>query len=321
MGFEVSFHPVDDELIQERLLPFVEGKEDIDDLVADAVRLAKVRHRAKAWGLGVLDLSQAEASPRGKRAEAAPGWCAKFDAELHVYGRPFFITVARPDQVSRAIDHYLAAQPEGVDAVAQEMLRVLSPDLVGQVRPKEGSLPDDDTLRAGIREEMDLLRECFQACAGKKKVRIPGGQMASPHEVFQHNFALPVLTFAAQFRPGWMARGHAWPTRWLAESGLEVAPFFESAAALFEPLFGTVPEIAAGLEKTISANYMVGGYIRPDNVSDFRIFLEEHLDKFRDADCRVDFQKILEAVQDAEREHMGFAEASELYSGSLGITN
>jgi hypothetical protein len=318
MEFDVSFHPVDVELIQGRLLPFVEGKGEIDDLVEDAVRISKVRLRAHAWALGLLHHSQAEndSKPRKKGAKPAPSWRHKFDSNLHVWGRPFFITVQRPDQVSRAVDRYLKAKPEDVDAIADDMLRILDPGLVDKVEPdRDNPLPRDDRLAAGIREPMDLFRECFKAHSKKEKLRVPGGELVAPAELFKDSFALSALSFAALFRPGWTARGHVWPTGLLEEAGLEVPPLFETAAPLFQPLLSKVPEIAERMENTISGNRMVGGYVSPDNVSDLRIYLEEHLDKFRSAECRVDFQKILEAVQDAEREHMGFAEASEICSG------
>lgn len=323
MGFDVSFHPVPVEIIQERLLPYVAGQGNIDDLVDDAVRLAKVRHRAKAWGLGVMQLQQdmRARERKGKSKKSKPGWVQKFDSDLHVWGRPFFITADRPDPVSRAIDSYLAAQPDDVDAIAEKMIAHLDPALADQVQPDiSGELPDDQQLAQGLRGEMDLFRECFETRSGNKKVKVSSGKSVVANELFQNNFALSLLGFAAHFRPGWMARGHVWPTRLLEEKGLDVKPYFDTAVSLFEPLIQLIPEIAANLEGTITRNYMVGGYIPPDKVCDFRLFLEEHQDKFRDAG-RVDFQKILEAVMDAEREHLGFAEASEIYSGALGIMN
>jgi hypothetical protein len=324
MGFDVSFHPVDVELIQQRLLPYVEGQGTIDDLVLDAVRLAKVRYRAKAWALGLLHYQEAKAKgkPSKKTVPAMPADSPAFDSQLHLWGRPFFITVDRPDQVSRAIDHYLAAKPNEVDALAADMLRILDPELVDIVKPKqEGQLPEDAALAEHLRHEMDLFRECYQARGQKKKVRLPDGRLASPREMFRHHFPLAILSFAAQFRPGWMARGHVWPTCLLEELGLELPPYFTSPASLFKPILEKVPEIGRNLENTISANYMVGGYIPPDNASDLRIFLEEHLDKAKNPEYRVTYQKILEAVQDAEREHMGFAEASEIYSAPMGVLN
>src|SRR6476620_1507355 len=79
MGYDISFHPVDVRLVQERVTPFLAGRgndDDLDDLIADAVRQAKVRFRANAWGLGVM--------------QAKPG--GAFDTRLHVWGRPFFVT-------------------------------------------------------------------------------------------------------------------------------------------------------------------------------------------------------------------------------------
>lgn len=67
MGYDVSAHPVDVDLIQDRLLPYVQGEGDIDDLIQDAVRLAQVRFRANAWGLGLVNLAHAEADEKRKK--------------------------------------------------------------------------------------------------------------------------------------------------------------------------------------------------------------------------------------------------------------
>jgi hypothetical protein len=56
MGFDISSHPMDVSLIQTRILPYLRGQGNLDDLITEAVRLAKVRFRANAWGLGLVQL-------------------------------------------------------------------------------------------------------------------------------------------------------------------------------------------------------------------------------------------------------------------------
>ena len=340
MGFDVSFHPVDVRLIQDRIFPYVRGEGDLSDLVANAVRIARVRFRANAWGLGVLDLQHAQADAKRSKKKgnkgmkdpgaqpelAAPPVPDPFHSDLYVWGRPFFITVPS-DQVSAAIDRYLAARPEDVDGIAEEMIRLIDPALVGHVKPNEGgTLPDDASLARGIIREIDFLREAFPKLRTGGTVKAPDGETYDARELFAGSLPLAVLTFAAAVQPGWMARGYVWPTSYISEAGLDDGGLFETPESLFAPFFGPLG-IEAEFEDTITQNYMVGGYVRPENVSLARRWLEDHAEELvqeSDGDSPetdVDFQKILEAVRDAELRKMGFAEATEIYSGIMGIMN
>ena len=66
MGFDVSFHPLDTELIESRILPFIRGESSIVDLVTRGVEISRARFRANAWGLGLhMLVGQARDSPPG----------------------------------------------------------------------------------------------------------------------------------------------------------------------------------------------------------------------------------------------------------------
>ena len=278
MGFDVSTHPIDVGLIQTRLLPYLRGDGTIDDLVADGVRLAKVRFRANAWGLGTVAALTPPAG--GKKAKGKPPDPAAtgFDPDLHVWGRPFFVT-APADGVSAAIDRYLSCPADGVDAVARGQLDLLGPGLGDRVTPDaDGFLPDDGPIAAGLRGELDFLRACYPNLANGKPVTLPDGEASDPDDVFLFTMPLAVVTFAAQFAPGWMARGHVWPTAFLSDASLDADGLVESAAALFEPLLRVVGGYDEAFEPTIAQNYTVGGYVRPANVPAFRAYWAAHRD-------------------------------------------
>ncbi len=337
MGFDVSAHPVDVLLVQTRLLPYLRGEGSIDDLVADGVRLTKVRFRANAWGLGLLAaLGPADGGkPKGKKGKRpadvapAPAPPAGFDADLHVWGRPFFVT-GPPESVGPAIDRYLAATPGDVDAIARDQLDFLDPGLKDRVTPDaDGFLPEDAVIAAGLRQELDLLRAAYPNLANGQAVTTPDGESTDPEDVFLFNMPLAVVTFAAQFTPGWMARGYVWPTAFVDEAGLDADGLVEPAGGLFEPLLHVIGGWQEAFEPTITQNYTVGGYVRPANVPAFRAWWAAHRDPLVQpfaADGNGDlgagaYQKILEAVRDAERRGMGFLEAAEVYSGFMGVMN
>jgi hypothetical protein len=65
VGYDVSFHPLDVDLLESRILPFIRGELEIDDLVDRAARIARIRFRANAWGLGLLKLIKEGGRPPG----------------------------------------------------------------------------------------------------------------------------------------------------------------------------------------------------------------------------------------------------------------
>ncbi|WP_190134146.1 hypothetical protein [Streptomyces longispororuber] len=312
MGFDTSFHPVDLPLIEERLLPYLAGHGDddsIDDLVARAVEIRKVRFRAKAWALGVQEY-------------ACDHEGIDFAAHLHVWGRPFFLVGDGPDRIAEDLRRYLTASADDVDALAVEMIGRIGPGLVGLVEPDEGGqLPDDAALAAGLAMPLRMLRAAaITLRRGERWVRRPGdGREFDAARLLTREVPYCVLEFAAALLPGWMSRGYTWPTRLCAHAGLDAEGFTAPTA-----LTGLLREEFSDLEwpdlpATIGGNYMVGGLVPAASVAEARAHLACHRDRF---DCdAVDVRKIDEAMVVAERLGLGFCEATELYSAMEGNLN
>src|SRR3954468_6169837 len=182
MGYDISYHPVDLAFFHERVIPFVRGERTLDDLQPAALRIAKVRFRANAWGLGVLKLEE--------------GAAGAFDSDLHVWGRPFFITSASPEEVSDAIDRYLAADEAQVDGIAADMLRHLDPGLPGRVSPDpEGELPDDAALVHDLFWKLELFRSAYAALKSGQKTVVHKGEKMDASGLFATDFPLAALSF------------------------------------------------------------------------------------------------------------------------------
>lgn len=346
MGYDTSFHPIDVDFLSKRLLPYVLGNGSLDDLSSDIARLIRVRYRANAWGLG---LSQWEREQEAARPQPKPGFFGKIfggskntsqqvltsrlESDLHLWGRPFFIT-SDSGLVSEGIDRYMAATPATVDAVAKEMLDKLSPGLSAQVSPdEEGGLPDTDAeLVESYKSGIDCLRSAVQAIRqGKDVIVTPGGDEAAPEEIVLNHTVFTAVDFASLFRPGWMARGYCWPTYLLIQADIPIDEFFESMESIFSPMNELVPGFAEQFEGTITQNYMVGGYVAPEKVPLFLSALETNHRKIKATAMKEDdwdeedidraMQKIREAALDAKRRNCGFAEATEIYSGFEGKMN
>lgn len=310
MGFDTSHHPVDEAIAGRALAHILQGA-PIDDLVAEGVRIAKVGFRANAWGLGLT------------RVEGVAG----FDAHLHVWGRPFFIT--KDEAIGESIDRYLAASVDQVDAIAREMIAHLDPALADRVTPDEGGrLPDDAGLAAQIGGTLGLLRRAWEDVETNAVIELPSGDRAPARELLEREVPFAVLRFVADLRPGWMDRGYLWPTSLLAEAKVGGAEHFGPPS----PLLGAVgehPALSCFAPPTITENYMVGGYLPPQSVSAVRALVErerETLEAVYDEGgvnepMRTSVRKLREALADADERGFAFCEATEIYSGFSGIMN
>lgn len=313
MGYDTSHHPVDVALITERLVPYILGEAEIDDLVEAVVRITKVRFRANAWGLG--------ASRHLREAERA------FDSDLYIWGRPFFVTLDGTNDIAEAIDRYLDADLDDVDFIAAEMLDHLDSSLVGVVQPSDdGQLPeDDDAIAAGALRNLKLLRAAVQNLDTGTPVELGGGETADPRELLRRETIWVLLNFAAELRPGWMDRGTIWPSGWSAEADVDLGPVFESPT----PLLGRLQELDIDFfaPTGIVENYMVGAMVEADQMSSFIAALCENeptlVGAFGEPTefAEMSFRKLLEAASDAHHRGLAFCEATEIYSGFSGILN
>ncbi|MFH8491204.1 hypothetical protein [Streptomyces longisporoflavus] len=311
MGFDTSFHPLDLPLIERRLLPFLAGRgqdDDIDDLVVRAVEIRKVRFRAKAWALGVQDYALDH--------DQVP-----FEAHLHVWGRPFFITGDGPEQITQDLQRYLAAPADGVDAIAAEMVNRLDPALARRIEPDTtGKLPGDDALANSLTTPLRMLRGAAIALRnGERHVRRQDGREFDAALLLTREVPYCAVEFAAALLPGWMSRGYTWPTRLCTEAGLDT-PGFTAPTALTGLLRQEFPHLQWPTPPaTIVSNYAIGGLTPAPSVPATRAYLAAHRHELKcDA---LDAQKINEAMGVAEHLGLAFCEATELYSAMEGNLN
>ena len=316
MGYDVSYHPVDLGFIFERIVPCLLRHKDLMPLVEEAIVRERVRYRAKAWALGAYHASL----ERGRTP-------SPIEPYVHLWGRPFFIVANTPDHVAEQIDAYLAASTvDEVDRIARDNLRRLE---LGGVAPSlPDGMPDRDSLFATVAPEIAALVDVIAALrAGATEYRVPDGSVTNPAKLVRNNYPLIVLTFAARFRPGWMERGRVWPTCLMTEADLDTKPHFEPPWSLFPDALRE--QIGGTLHPAIHENYMVGGLVQESGVPALRALLRREQDALlagpRENDwedgARCALGKLDEALAYAERDHLAFAEATEVYSAPAGIVN
>lgn len=387
MGFDISNHAVDVRLIREVLIPALRGNGTLDDVYARAAALGVISSRANDWGLRVSRLEsdiydkQREAAPEKKilqpkkagflksllgikemeevtvwpRVPGLPG----FDADLSVWGRPFFVVADNVDQALEGIERYMACDandPAAIDAIASAMLGKLEANRHRMPRdvPKEAiqvldafyplheHLPlSEEEPSADMEARIAHLRTWFglhqRAWAEKHTDSVIDSELfyePTPARDLAMEAPYALINLAAQVLPGWMGRGRVWPTMLFEKIGVPVSHLFEPPAALFADLLSELPQLDERFSDTIMENYSLGGYVPPEKIGEFKSLLLRHRrdlilawDDSKDAsdadveEQAADFIKILEPVTLAERHGYGFIEAAEVYSGFMGVMN
>ncbi|MEC3916665.1 hypothetical protein [Nocardia sp. CDC160] len=318
MGYDISFHPVNMRLVEERVVPFLAargGDDDLDDLIADAVRQAKVRFRANAWGLGTM------------KAYGREG----FDSGLFIWGRPFFVTAEDPATVAETVVRYCDSHLDEVDDLARGQIALLDPTLAKYVEPDmNGTLPDDHLLAKGFRWKLDLLREAASAIrAGRTTIRNGDGDEISAASALTGNAHFVLIEFLAALLPGWIERGRVWPTELAEQAATEGNPPLSDNSALFGSLPTEFPSLDWPSNWTIPSNYAIGGYAAPSNIHPLRTWLSRNLDDLTAVGDQWDdrpyvskaLRKLDEALALAELTGSAFVEAAEIYIPGMGTIN
>lgn len=323
MGFDVSWHPIDEGLIRTRLLPYMRGDGDIRDLAERAATLAEVRSRAKAIAAvlclpapastGLFSIDRIGKNGGGAVAPKPP---SDLSADMHLHGRPFLIV---GNDVAEIYAKYLDATRDEAEAIARAQVGGFAvPDIVA---PKS---PTGEELMA----DLAFLRNSHPLLKSNLPVTMPDGETMDAEDLFLFNMPSAVVTFAAALLPGWMGRGPIWFTQYLEDAKLDPG-VVESAATLFDTLLDGVADWHTAFEPTITHNYMLGGYVASANVPAFRKFWIEQetelvapwIAEKDEARGRHGYRMISEALVVAEARGCGFLEATEIYSSFLGMLN
>ncbi len=301
----LSFHPVDLGLIRQRLIPYLQGKGDIDDLVGTAVRLVRVRQRVAAWAEGAALL---DPMPEGLAAA--------------LQGRPFLIPGYGVEQLAQGVDRYLAVPKDRVDELVRELLERCEPGLSERVRPVEQEpLPPRSRLSSGLARDLEQLRGVVaQLESGRASFAGTRDEQFAPEELLARSAALSLLAFSSLYQPPWRATSEVWPSLLLEQAGHSLEEWFIPPVALVAPLIEAFPELDWWMARTIVEREMVGGLVRPERVGPLRLLLLEQrevllslarLDAQEDA-VASSLRQLDEALADAEHRQLAFVEASDL---------
>ena len=343
MGYDISYHPVDVDYLQATVFPYILGETTNDDLFRKPAAIAQARFEANAWGLGLLDRYHAQ--QRREREWDEQGALKKlfqklagktpperefeFESDLYVWGRPFFLTAESPAAVADGISQYLGADVAAAGRLAKQAIEKKWPQLAGTIAPKHDQEPPTlDDFYHEVSWKIVLMRDAVVALREGKQVETPNGESMDPAQCIEDFLQHCVLEFAALSHPGWMARGYVWPS-YLSDLGGLPTSVFASSATPFAGFVEKLPAARLRTDDTITENYMLGGYVPASQLPQLQQLFADGRNSILstaasegwEQECELTLKKLDETLFYCESRELGFIEATEIYSGPMGLMN
>lgn len=317
----VSFHPVDLAFFDELVSPLVAGgKINPERFLQDALRVRRTWHRARRYPRALATLKAAAVPPpvdpaanlwsrmraNLEKVDFRPEPLAKkaaerFEADLHLEGRPFFIAEGSAEKVAAAVEAYAAADGEpAADRIAEEQLSKLDPAFAGAVVPEEG-----DDLSADLQHRNDLLSEMkdlFDLARKEDAAEIPWR----------------ALRLHARVVPFWVGRDVDGLETICRAAGVPAPDCLVPAWRPFAEACERFPALREALHLEIRAERDVGAFVAPADVPALLEFLGLNGARILAAATRAGegalattlLRKIKECAVYAERRGTGYLEAS-----------
>jgi hypothetical protein len=322
------------------IAPLVSGEKiDPEPFVAEAARVRKIHWQARRYARAIETLRAAAEPPRQPQGvgvwDSVKAYLERFDwrpddlsrramqavdPDLHLNGRPFFVTEVSAAKVVATVDRYRSApSPRVADAIAKEQLERLDPELARALAPEDGS-----ELSADLQYRADLLAALAKihglaAAARAGELSREGESAGKPASgILCSELPWQAATLHARLVPFWTA---------LDVDGLETvcraaqvpAPeMLVPAWRLFAATCEEFPELKASLHLEIGAPRNLGAFVAPDDVPQLLDFL--NLDGARIIQaaarqgegpaCTTLLRKIRECAAYAAEHRLGYLEAS-----------
>jgi hypothetical protein len=336
----ISFHPVDVAFFDEIIAPLVSGgKIDPDRFAAEAIAVRKVHWQVRRYARAIERI-RAAAEPPGVEAganlwERTKAYLERFDwkpdeltqrvvrsvdPDLHLEGRPFFIAEVSAAKVVETVDRYRGApSPRVADAIAQEQLARLDPEIARALVPEEGDdLSADLVYRSDVLAALTRIHELAGAArAGRVWGR--GDAAGTPaREVLRAELPWRALHLHARVVPFWTARDVDGLETICRAAKVPVPEMLVPAWRLFGAACEEFAELQASLHLEVREARDVGAFVGPDEVPKLLDFLNLHGARIIQAAaregegpaCTTLLRKIRECAAYAEKHGLGYVEAS-----------
>ena len=336
----ISFHPVDPALFEGVIAGLLAGRKvQPDPFLVEAVRVRTpwivsrltVAAIERAFeeaeppkapeGASLLERIKVSAVALDHKVDLATRKALKaLDPELHLHGRPFFVSEESVERVSTVVHEYRTAQSTAAaEAAILEQLAKLDPSFPAAFPPEMENTEPDASYRSDLLREM---RGLFDLAAAARK-----GDIWKGGDGTRARSALSVLTEEAPWRavclharavPFWQGREVDGLETVCRAAKIDPPACLKPAHGLFTEACQEFPGFSEGLPLEIAHERGVGAYVAPAEIDDLLDFLTSSgAAMIRAASkhgegpaCTVLLRKIRECVAYARRHGLGYLEAA-----------
>lgn len=338
-GF-VSFHPVDLRFFDDFIGPLVVGRKvDPEPFVKRAVRMRRSAWMARRFALAVDQLAAAFEPPAPD--PAASPWkrlranLEKIDyrpdemarravgalvPDLHLDGRPFFITEGSAEKVAAAVEAYGDADSDAdVETICRNQLAHMDPELARAVEPAE---LDEPTSDPGYRSDLlSLLTKIYELARSAREGRNWIEADARPRpaaEVLPEELAWRGLFLHARVTPFWIARDVDGLETVCRAAGVRAPEALGPAWRVFGEACEAFPALKESLGLELNRPRDVGALVGPGEIPELLRFLADTGARIISAAARGGegpaaanlLRKMKECAVYAQRHGFGYLEAS-----------
>ena len=317
----VSFHPVDVAFFDELIAPLTSGRKvNPETYLHEAARVRRSGWVARRYAVALEGLAAAIEAPKADpkssmwerlrtnlekldhRPDESVRRAAKvFDPDLHLDGRPFFVTEGSAERVADAVAQYAAAPDEAAaEKVAQDQLSRLDPELAKVFEPAD--LPD---LSSDLGRRNDLLGELKAIHDLARQARVD-------------EIPWRAVAVHGKARPFWLARDVDGLETICRAAGVLAPDCMGPAWRLFAEAIETLPSLKDRLKLEMNGPRDVGAFVSPTEVGQLLEFLGQQGTRIISAAARagegpmatVLLRKIKECATYAKKNGLGYLEAS-----------
>lgn len=336
----VSFHPIDLEFFDGVIQPLIEGQKINPETYLELALRQRESMARVARYIGTLEtlLELYEPPPpiaEGKLWDRVRSRLERFDhrpdplsvlvrrqvePDLHLYGRPFFITEGSAERVAGLADEYMGCSDgEEVDSLILDQLLRLDKELGKSVEP-DG--PEERGSSMSYRNELlGALKEIFdlsQAAATQDRWGPAGGARERADRVLSRELPWRAVLLHSRAIPYWIGENVDGLETICKAAGVTLPDFLTPAWRLLGDACEQYPALRDAMGTELHDDCQVGAFVSPADVPELLQFLSSEGSRIiriatqhgQGPVCSLLLRKIRECAHFAAKHELGYLEAS-----------
>jgi hypothetical protein len=326
MGFDIAYHALSKQDLEETIIPYLCGKvKSIDDFAEKIARVRRNRFITSQFAselYKIYEEKQTSFSPIIRSLNST----LSFDPELHIWGRPFLVLENKSDKMINVIQEYCGAisDKQVIDIVRDQVNLIGSKffkDLNQEVVIGNG-LPSHDILKQTYIEELEQTRAIFQCYINQTSYKSGNGEEYNPQSLISNPYYL--LDSISMSYPAWMDRGLVCPSSLFKKINVALPDYARNSQILYESLDDTYKLEEIGI---MEENYTLGIAIQPEDIQKFIHFYESYekelktilrQEEFSKKEIQRILQKTKECLYYCKITNNIFVESTDIFSGIYG---